>query len=405
MTSQVNNRLLILTSTFPRWKNDTTPPFVKQFAESLRPQYKDIFVLAPHAKGAQTKEVINGVTIYRFHYLPARFETLAYEGGGLGKIQKSPLYLLKLLCFATSFFLHTLLIVIRHRVRLLNAHWIIPQGLFAIAAAKITRVKVAVTVHGGDIFALRQPFFVRLKHLVLKHADAVLVNSSATKEACAEVYGGRNYPVIPMGIDTDKFTPAKEGGAASGEFRLLFVGRLTEEKGVIYLCQAMQILAEQSKDIEATIIGEGPEKKTLERYVEDNGLKHLVHFTGWVDNAEVTTYYQQSDVFVGPSIQIANGWKEALGLVFIEALATGTPVVASRIGGVGDVVKDGESGYLVKQRSPEQIAEKVLNLKASPKLCQSMGKNGRRHVEQRFSWRVVSESYGKQFDKLISKED
>jgi spore coat protein SA len=103
---------------------------------------------------------------------------------------------------------------------------------------------------------------------------------------------------------------------------------------------------------------------------------------------------------VGPSIVGARGWQEALGLVFIEALASGVPVIATRTGGIADVVDDGVTGFLVEQRSAEQIAERLAALHGDRALLQELGRRGRETVCRRFSWETVSTAYARVFDEL-----
>src|SRR5690606_2076274 len=158
----------------------------------------------------------------------------------------------------------------------------------------------------------------------LKRASRVIVNSSATLEACKELYD-RQYELIPMGIDMDKFkpgTPSKElkKRHGLGRFTILFVGRLSEVKGVNYLIEACAMLKNSDADFTCLVVGDGPLKSSLERVVADNKLSRQVKFVGWVSDAdELKDYYNTADVLVGPSLS------EALGLVFVEASACGLP--------------------------------------------------------------------------------
>lgn len=395
--------LLILTSGYPRWPGDATTPFVKQFAEQMATSVDEVTVLAPHFAGAKVAEREGPhLTVRRFRYfLPYRHEDVAYGGNAVARVKGTPLYLLKLLLYVASAFVR----VVAARPVLVNAHWLIPQGLVAVAAKPFTRARVVVTVHGGDVFSLNGTLMRRIKRAVLRSADAVVVNSSATRKACEELCPERSYEVIPMGIDTDTFKPA--GPSAAGDrvqqrdFTVLFVGRLTEDKGVIDLLQALELLQASGARFRAIVVGSGNQEEELRRFVEQRDLRSCVEFTGWVGSEDLVAYYHAADVFVGPSIVGSTGWKEALGLVFVEALATGLPVIATDTGGIADVVEDGVTGYLVDQQSPHQLFEKLRLLYEDRPLLARLSRQGRATVEQRFSWATVGSRYEELFAAVL----
>jgi len=389
----MKKRLLVLTSTFPRWKHDATPAFVARFCEEVADSFEAVRVLAPHAKGAKSKERDGSIHVRRYRYFyPASQENIAYEGGAVGKISKNPLYLFKLFCLLSSLFLSTLVTVVTKRVSVVNAHWIIPQGFVAVLVKYLTGTKVIVTVHGSDIFALKGKTMSKIKRFVLKRADAVIVNSSATLSACKEVYAKGNYHVIPVGVDTERFQPRpKQQGLIKkfglNDFTVLYVGRLSDEKGVIYLLRALKKLQDKEVAFKALIVGDGWMRKELEKYAEENNLVDNVIFTGWVKAEDMAGYFNTADVFVGPSL------REAQGLVFAEALFTGLPVIATTVGGIPDIVIEGKTGFLVSPKSDEEIYAKLLKLHDDSALREKLGENGKRHVRDKFSWQSVEERF------------
>ncbi len=392
--------LLILTTSFPRWAGDSTTPFVAHFAEAMAKRFPQVFVSAPHFSGARIRETsAGGLQIRRFRYfLPYRSQDVAYGGNAVARAGARPLYALKLACLTVS----SLLSVLARRADVVNAHWLIPQGFVAVVAKMLTGTKVVVTVHGGDVFSLNGALMRRVKRFVLTRADAVVVNSNATHDACVELYDGRDYPIIPMGVDTDRFRPGPRSPELVAKhsldrFTVLFVGRLTEDKGVMDLLRALAAFKAAGADFRALVIGAGDQAPELEQYVVDKGLAEQVLFPGWVDSSDLPSYYNSADVLVGPSVVGRNGWQEALGLVFVEALASGLPVVATRTGGIGDVVQDGVTGFLVEQRSPEQILDRLCALYRDPDLRLRMSRNGRATIEERFAWAAVGDRYQELF--------
>lgn len=398
-------KILISTSTYPRWKNDSVPAFVHHFAVNISAsEYVDrIYVLAPHHENSKRRETFQNIFVQRFRYVyPYRFEDIAYEGG-VNKIKKNPLYVVKLFSFITSQFISTLLLVKKNRINTINAHWLIPQGFTAIFCKYLTGARVVITVHGTDIFGLNSKLFRVLKKWILKHADEVVVNSSATLKAAKSIYETREYHVIPMGVDLDKFPSVEQKKPQEDEFTILFVGRLSEEKGVKYLLEAIKYIRVASPTLygklNLTIVGSGPEEARLKSYTEQENLMEKVKFKGWVAFESLSQHYKEADVFVGPSITTEKGVQEAFGLVFVESLAMNTPVIGTTSGGVKDIILDGKNGYTVPEKSAEELAKKIIKLYENPDLILKFGSNGREYVEKNFSWLKVCRLYG---DVLIN---
>lgn len=383
--------LLIIASTFPRWKNDSLPTFVLDHAKSQAKFFDNTTVVAPHYKGSKTKDSIDGIRVRRFRYFfPASAENIAYEGTATSKIKKTPTYALKLLLYSFSQFIS---ILKNGRHKIVNAHWLIPQGFLAVLARPFNRSKVVVSVHGGDVFALNGRIMIMIKRFTLKHADQVIVNSSATQSACKQLYGGRVYPIIPMGVDIDRFKQARQDHRKKRKFTVTFAGRLSSQKGVNDILSAAERIRDDGvEDIRFNIAGEGPEKTKFTEYVNENQLSGIISFLGWVQPDELPTLLKQSDIFIGPSVVTSDGWTEAFGLVFVEAAAAGLPVISTSTGGIKDIVDDNKTGFLVDQKSPDQLAEKIMLLKNNPELRTRMSKAALIKSND-FSWTKASKSY------------
>ena len=381
--------LLVVTSTYPRWSGDATPGFVQHFARAVAPAFRGVTVLAPHFPGAPTRERDGQLDVRRYRYWwPESGETIAYEGGALGKLDRGASYVLRLLALLAVQLHHAVWRVARGGPTVVNAHWLVPQGFLAVVASLLTRAPTVVTVHGGDVFALTGPLMSRLKRFTLQRADAVVVNSTATLAACRALVPHVDYHLIPMGVHTDRLRPA-DRPRRDGPLRVLFVGRLAPEKGADDLIRA---LAEAPATV-ARIVGDGPERAGLQRLAAELAVADRVHFDGWVEPEHIADAYHWADVLVGPSIHAPNGWQEALGLVFVEALATATPVIATRTGGIADVVRDGQDGYLVDERAPDQIADRLRHLAAEPERALALGRHARQRMVQEYSWESVAHRY------------
>ena len=398
-------KLIVLTSTFPRWEKDSTPSFVMHFCQAIQKHMK-ILVLTPHYKGAKQREIIQEIRIKRYRYWPIQSgENIVGGGAAIGKIKKTPLYAFKLLFLLISLFINTLSLSIKNRA-VINAHWIVPQGFIAVLVKHFTGARVVVTVHGGDIFSLNHSLIRKIKLFTLKKADVVVVNSTSTKKACQEIYK-REYEIIPMGVDTEKFSKPDIKAVEIikkkyklKSFTVIFIGRLSEEKGVIFLIDALEKLKEEGKEFKALIVGDGSEKNRLRKAIEEKGLQSKVIMTGWIDSEEISSYYACSSVFVGPSIVSKTGWREAFGLVFAESLASGTPVIGTKTGGIQDIVVNGVNGYLVNEKDADAIFERLNELMEKPELLRSMQSNASKSVDK-FSWKYTVKNYLKVFNSLL----
>lgn len=167
--------------------------------------------------------------------------------------------------------------------------------------------------------------------------------------------------------------------------KLITVGRLIEFKGHEYLIYAHKILKQKKYNIETIIIGMGPRYKLLSALVRRLNLDSVVKFQGELPHEKVISHLNSADIFVFPSVLARDGSTETLGYACVEAMASGLPVVASNVGGLPEYVKNNETGLLVDQRSPKQIAEAVEELISNPKKAARLARNARKLVEEQFN--------------------
>lgn len=408
--SPPGREVLLVTSSFPRWAGDATTPFVHHLASDLRARGWDVRVLAPHAPGARREEVLEGVPVRRFRYAwPESLQTLCYDGGALVKLRSNPLRYLLVPFLVAAQGLAVLARIRDRRVALVHSHWLLPQGFTSALAARLMRRPHLVTVHGGDVFALRGRVSRAAKKLVLRLADAVTVNSEATRRAVLEI-GARTDKIvrIPMGADDAPAPDSARVAAIRDALRgpdgplLAFTGRLVPEKGAADLLEAVAILAGSLPDVRVVIIGDGPEREALERRARALGIERRVHFTGWLAPPDVRAHLHASDIFVGPSRPAPDGWVEAQGLTFVEAMLAGLPVVASDIGGIRDAVRDGETGLLVPAGTPAAIADAVLRLAGDPDLARRLARHGQMLARDEFTRPTSAARFAELYARLVA---
>lgn len=386
-------RLLVLTSTFPRWVDDHEPPFVFELARRLTGRFA-VTVLAPHAPGAARHEVMDGVEVQRFVYAPPSLERLAYEGGIPTRIRQQPALVLLVPLFVAAQLFATVRLLWRLRPAAIHAHWLLPQGLVASIARRLggRRSRLVVTAHGADVHGLRSPLARWAKRHVLQQADAVAVASVALgRELQRQAPGPWTPQVLPMGIDLQsQFVP---GPAGARRHTLLFCGRLVRKKGIETLVRAFPAVLGRHPAWRLIIAGGGPERGRLEALRGELGLDALIRFTGPYRNAELPALLAQSDIAVFPFEQADGGDQEGLGLVMVEAMGCGLPVVAGDVPAVHDVIHHERTGLLTPPRDPAALADAILRLIGDEAFATSLAERGRAFVVERFDWAAVADRY------------
>jgi glycosyltransferase involved in cell wall biosynthesis len=395
-------RILVLASTFPRWTGDTLPPFVYHLSSGLAARGHDIHVLAPHAAGAARNEEMNGLRVHRFRYGPEAIESLAYEGGILENLRRDRKRWALVPPFMASQFAAMVRIVRHHEIEAIHAHWMLPQGLVSAVGRRLLGCPVVMSAHGGDVYAMKKGLRRRLLSLTARRAD-VCTAVSTVLQAELRRLTGVEATVIPMGVDPSAFeprpTPRHEGRARDPNGpRILFVGRLAQKKGVTHLIQAMAVVRSANPGAGLVVVGDGPERQALETLATTLGGG--VEFVGPVPNTELPAYYQAGDIFMLPSVVSSEGDTEGLPVVLMEAAASELPIVASRVGGIPDLVQHERTGLLVEPGDPGAIATAVNRLLADEGLRRSLGEGARRAVVERFSWAGVVDRFDAVFRSL-----
>jgi glycosyltransferase involved in cell wall biosynthesis len=208
--------------------------------------------------------------------------------------------------------------------------------------------------------------------------------------------------VVPNGVDTDKFKPAKNRSALRQQFGLgsepcvLFVGGLVPRKGLLFLVEAAKTIIEERADTKFLIVGDGPLKTQLSGAIASAGLLGNFVFLGALKDSELPKVYNCADVFVLPSIQ------EGQGIVLLEAQASAVPVVAFDVGGVKEAIRDGETGFLVKQGNVDGLSTALLKLLSDEALRERMGDCGNRLVTSNFTWDICAKNMLKVYKEALN---
>jgi len=399
-------RILMLCSSYPRFDSDSASIFLRHLAQALSRSGVKIHVLAPDHAEVDQSLLDPDIQISHFRYFPRSWQTLAYGSGILPNLKQHPVRWIQVPFFLIAMFYALLTVCRKHRPDVIHAHWVIPQGLIATLVGRILNIPVVTTAHGGDVFSLQGSFLAALKKYTLKNSQAWTANTNTTAFTM-ENLGKLNRPfIIPMGVDITRFN-INHSATLSGVTKqqkdqiVLFVGRLVEKKGVVDLIQAFADLpAEQLNITELWIIGDGTEREKLEHKADSLKISHRVRFLGRLANDILPEYYSQADLFVAPSIVDRSGDTEGQGVVIIEAMASGVPVIAYETGGIKDVISNGDTGVLVAPYDITGLTNAITSLLKDKDARQRLAREGRNHVNRHYAWEVVARQFVELFSKL-----
>jgi starch synthase len=321
-------KVAVLTTSYPRWEGDAAGRFVADAVERLQ-AHVDV-------------EVVSAQSFRHFG--------IAYGHGILGNLRRRP-WLGALVPMLLASFVHAARDAARE-ADVVHAHWL-PVGWVAVRTGR----PFVLTLHGSDVaLAERLP---QLARTVLRRASVVVGVSSAVAEA-AERFGGREARVIPNGVDLPD-----EVGEEAEPPEVLYAGRLAKEKGIPELLQA-------TRGLRLVVAGDGPLRRRVPAA------------QGFVPRAELGRLYRRAAVVACPSR------REGFGVTCLEAMAHGRPVVASAVGGLRDLVVDGETGLLVAPRDPPALRRALERLLADRDLRRRLGSAGRERARSEFSWERVT---------------
>ncbi|MDN3516004.1 glycosyltransferase family 4 protein [Aquisalimonas lutea] len=391
-------QLLVVTSTFPRWHGDSEPGFVYQLCTQLLDHFS-ITVIAPSAPKAKHREEMDGLNVVRYRYFINRYETLATANGGIiAKLRANPACYLLL----PLFLLAQLITVARHvrtgRYAVIHCHWLIPQALVALLALRLAskQTPLVCTSHGGDLYALRGWPWQEIRKWIIKKLQALAVVSNAMRDDIISCYGNRHdFPpikVAPMGVDlTHRFTPPNRPLDREVN-QLLFVGRLVEKKGLAVLLQAFPSVLAHYPDINLKIAGDGPLAPELRKLAGKLGVASHTEFLGMINHDDLPGLYQKSTALIAPFVVAHGGDQEGLGLVLVEALGCGCPVVASDLPAVRDVLSR-ERASLVPPGNPDALSKAILELLSDSIRRHRFSEAGLAFSRTVYDWPAVANRY------------
>jgi len=373
----MNTRILICASTFPRYKDDLMVDFVWQQARYLKKHYPqfDVHVLVPHDPQAHKHELWEGVHIHRYAYFkPESAQSLVYPAIW-PNIKEKPWRLMQVPFLLLFCYLATRRIVKEYQIDLIYSHWFMPQGLMCHKVAKDFGIPHTLTSHAADIIIMKKIPLIGnwLVRNILPQFKAISFAGSRGRDQALAFFDvqqqesiQRICKVLPMGVDLQlpKESAQPPTLITDNRLNLLFVGRLAEKKGVVYLLEAMEKVKQEGIDAHLDLLGDGPLMPQIKAKVQELNLQYQVNFQGFVNGEDKFRFIQQTDLFVLPSIVTDDGDAEGLPVSLLEAMSAGAICCASDESGAPDIIDDGKTAIMFKAKSSEALAEVFRNVAA-----------------------------------------
>ncbi len=273
--------------------------------------------------------------------------------------------------------------------------------------AIVTRRDNPKNLNPNEKAMLRFNFMLRsYEKKLMKRSDALIAVSKYTVNELTELYGidKKKIHVIYNGVDVQKFKPRTDRAELRREFGLeeeqkivLFVGRLYHRKGLEILLRSIPPVLQEFNDVKFVISGIGFKKKeeSLRKLAKKLEIEDFVSFLGYVPDEKLPHLYSASDIFVLPAIY------ENFPFAILEAQATGLPVISTKVGGIPEFLADNENGFLIDPGDSEQLTQRILTLLQDPKLARELGRRGRKLIEEKFAWHLITSQVIDLYHKLL----
>lgn len=276
------------------------------------------------------------------------------------------------------------------------------SNMFGLLAAKLRRKPIVTTIHGWIANDVKGKLYVTADKAVLRFFDHIITVSERTRDLAEAAWiSRRKLTVIPNALMLDRYQPnrhddsfRREIGVNADTLLVANIGRLSPEKGQMEFLQAARVLAERGENIKFILIGIGPDQEKLEQYVAQHNLGEAVVFAGF--RQDMIGVYNSLDLVVQSS------YTEGMPNVVLEALLMEVPVIATDVGGTAEVLKDGQTGVLIRSGAIDEIVEQIAVYRRAPARLRAMAKQGRLDISARYDHRQRVDRLATLYDRLLN---
>jgi glycosyltransferase involved in cell wall biosynthesis len=384
-------KILMATSSYPLFPGDGTAPFIEEIARRLAGRGHEIDIVLPAHPRLRGREIDSpGVRLHPFRYAPhpslsvwGFAQSLQADVG----FKWRTLAVTPFAAFATRRAFARAAAARRYDIA--HAHWVIPNAALVAGIARRRGLPFVVSLHGSDIaVAERGPLFAAAARRAFQAAHCVTACSSDLKTRATALGAARDSTrVLPYGVDVEFFSPGGPGpdvrkrlGAGDGDVLVVAVGRLVEKKGFDKLIGAAAGL----DHVSVAIMGDGDLEPELRARTRDSGAR--VFFAGRGSREDIRSALRAADVAVVPSVVDSRGNVDGLPNALLEAMAAGAPIIASQVGGIPDVARNGVEARLVPPGDVMALRVALAELRDDPTLRRRLGASARARAVQELTW-------------------
>jgi len=387
----------MLTTSYPRFQGDGVGTFIEPISKGVSARGYEVHILAPWHPLVQRSARERDLYFHFFRYAPTTgLHVFGYASALRADVSlRGSAYLAAPLAVSAGCWaLHRLLRATN--AVLVHAHWAVPSGFMAALCRFGTQVPLLVSLHGSDIYlAESNPLARAAARLAFGRAAWITACSDDLARRAVQLGADPDrLTVVPYGVDTDRFKPDATVRAALRQQQrladedpvLVVAGRLVRKKGFEYLVDALPALTKRFPRLVLIVAGGGDLEDELRQRASDGEVLDHVRFLGAVKQGEVAQWLAAADVAVVPSVKDDSGNVDGLPNVLLEALASGTPVIATAAGGMGTVAREGQTARVVRERDPGDLADAVSHLLLQPSTATALGRSARAEMCRTHSW-------------------
>ncbi len=394
-------RICLVTTSYPRFHEDGNARFVRSIAEAQATLGHEVHVLAPYTPLVRKYDSL--ADLHWFHYIwPAKWGVMGHAAALESDRHLRASAFLQAPFFGLSLTRAMQQLITQRKIDLIHAHWVVPMGFLSTWMARLTQKPLFISLHGSDMYLARQnPVMGRMAAWAFRCAQGITACSPTLADSAIQLGAPRErVHMIPWGADPAKFQVEgasvelrKQLNATPKDLIIMAAGRLVGKKGFDRLVRAMPEVLASVPNARLVILGEGPERFSLERLIDELALNGKILLPGNVAWTEMPNYLAASDVFVMPSVRDVTGNFDGLPTVILEAMAAGKPVIATHVGGISLAVQENETGILVDEASPEQLSRALIRLLRSDEERTRLGCAGRARIERELNWMNVARRF------------
>ena len=387
-------RVLFITHNYIRFKGDFAGVFLHLLAKKLKECNVDVMVVAPHDIGLKEYEVIEGIRICRFRYGKDKAEAFAYRGDMHRQLFRNPFKILRLIKFLRAEYKLASSIIDKENINVISIHWLIPSGIVGYYLKKKygDKIRLYLSSHGTDIRLLTgvplvYPFF---RQVINKSVRWTVVSSYLKNLICQKDKNvADKIEIVPLPNDETIFYP--EQSIHKEPHIIMAVSRLTVQKRIPCLLEAIKKVSQEIPEIKLEIYGAGPEKGNLENLIQTLGIQNHARIYDPIPQPELRKAYCRAGMVALNSIN------EGFGLALTEAMLCRTAVIGTRSGGITDIIDDGQTGLLVPPDDAARLADAILRLVKDHRLRTQIAMEGYKKALANFS----SESSAKRYAAIL----